>query len=545
MYSNLLIRTLVGYMHLPGAEGNEVVPDLATDTGQVSEDGLTYTFTLKDGVKFGPPLSREITSQDVAYAFERIGTEALVAQYGFYYTPIEGMAEFLAGEAETISGITTPDDKTISFKLTVPTGDFLYRVAMPAAGPIPKEVAGCFTKAGEYGQYLISSGPYMIEGSDQLDATSCDTLQPISGFDPNASLALVRNPDYDQATDDTRENNVDGFTWTINTNNDDIFNKITAGELDGEVASVTSKVLKQYAEDDDLKDRLETGAGDRTWYITMNLTQAPFDDINVRKAANLIMDKLGLQRAWGGPIKGDIATHIMPNAMLNDTLADYDPYPTPDFSGDEAAAMEAMKQSKYDTDQDGLCDAAECKGVLLVNRTDEIWKNMEPVIVASLAKIGIEITAREFEDGYTVIQTVGKNVPISSVPGWGKDYADASTFAVLFDSRSTLSTGNINYSLIGLTPEQASTLDGFEGVDTGIPSVDADIDACNAIPVGDERVTCWGDFDKKLMEEVVPWVPYLDAINVDIIGPAVTQYQYDQFSGTVAYSRVAVDASQQ
>jgi peptide/nickel transport system substrate-binding protein len=385
----------------------------------------------------------------------------------------------------------------------------------------------------------------MIEGSDALDATSCDTLQPISGFDPNTSLSMVRNPDYDQATDDTRENNVDTFSWTINTNVDDIFNKITAGELDGEVASVTSKVLQQYAQDDDLKDHLETGAGDRTWYITMNLTVAPFDDIAVRKATNLVMDKLGLQRAWGGPIKGEIATHIIPDAMLNEQLADYDPYPTPDFSGDEAAAKEAMKESKYDTDKDGLCDAPECKGVLLVNRTDEIWKNMEPVIVASMAKIGIEVTPREFEDGYTVIQTVGKNVPFSVVPGWGKDYADVGTFAVLFDSRSTLSTGNINYSLIGLTPEQAQTLDGFKGVDTGIPSVDADIDACNAIPVGDERLTCWADFDKKLMEEIVPWVPYLDATNVDITGPAVTQYVYDQFSGTVAYSRIAVDASAQ
>ena len=55
--SNLLVRTLVGYRHVPGAAGNEVIPDLATDTGQVSADGLTYTFTLKDGIMFGPPLS--------------------------------------------------------------------------------------------------------------------------------------------------------------------------------------------------------------------------------------------------------------------------------------------------------------------------------------------------------------------------------------------------------------------------------------------------------------------------------------------------------
>ncbi len=166
-----------------GAEGNEIVPDLATDLGEVSEDGLTYTFTLKDGVKFGPCRSAvTMTSEDVAYAFERIGTEALVAQYGFYYTVIKGMAEFTAGDAKTISGIETPDDKTIKFTLTQPTGDFLYRIAMPAAAPVPQEVGKCFTKAGEYGRNVISSGPYMIEGSDQVDTSSCDTIEAVLGL---------------------------------------------------------------------------------------------------------------------------------------------------------------------------------------------------------------------------------------------------------------------------------------------------------------------------------------------------------------------------
>src|ERR687892_383368 len=61
IYSNMLIRTLVGTKHLADAAGNELVPDLAADMPEVSDDELTYTFTIKDGVKFGPPLSREVT----------------------------------------------------------------------------------------------------------------------------------------------------------------------------------------------------------------------------------------------------------------------------------------------------------------------------------------------------------------------------------------------------------------------------------------------------------------------------------------------------
>jgi peptide/nickel transport system substrate-binding protein len=85
LYTNLLGRTLMGYKHLPDAEGNEVIPDLAAEDPEISEDGVTYTFTIRDGVKFGPPLSRNVTSADVEYAFKRIGTPSLVAQYGFYY----------------------------------------------------------------------------------------------------------------------------------------------------------------------------------------------------------------------------------------------------------------------------------------------------------------------------------------------------------------------------------------------------------------------------------------------------------------------------
>ena len=539
--SGLLVRTLIGYRHTAGSAGNELIPDLATDLGTISDDGLTYTYTLKDGIKFGPPLSREITSQDVAYAFERIGTESLVAQYGFYYTVIEGMSEFMAGEADTISGITTPDDKTIAFKLTAPTGDFPFRLAMPAAGPAPREVAGCFTEAGAYGRYLISSGPYMFEGSDALDASSCDTLEPIAGFDPNTSMTLVRNPDYDPATDtpEARENFVDRFEFKINSNPDDIFNKIKAGEIEDAVASEPPKVIREYTENEELTPLLHINAGDRTWYITLNLTQPPFDDIHVRKAANLVMDKEGLRRAWGGPTAGEIATHIIPDAMLNETLADYDPYPSEGYAGDVAAAMEEMKLSKYDTDKDGICDAPECKDVLYVTEADRLRQDMQPPTSASFEKIGITLKVRSVEGAYPVIQDVSKNVPASGRPGWGTDYADASTYMVLFDSRSTLPTGNINYSLVGLTPEQAAKVKA-SGTVEGIPSVDADIDACNVIPVGDERVQCWADLDKKLMEEVVPWIPYLDATATQITGPTVTKWDFDQFSGTIAYAHVAV-----
>ncbi|HEV8164775.1 MAG TPA: ABC transporter substrate-binding protein, partial [Actinomycetota bacterium] len=181
-----LVRTLVSYKFVAGVDGDQLQPDLATEVVQPTDNGLTYTYKLKPNVKFSPPVNRAVTSKDIAYAFQRINTAALAAQYGFYYYGVVKGMDGKAKSADTkIAGIETPDDQTIIFHLTKPTGDFNYRLAMPAAGPIPQEVAKCSTKAGDYGRFLISSGPYMIQGSDKLVTSSCGAQKPISGFDPS------------------------------------------------------------------------------------------------------------------------------------------------------------------------------------------------------------------------------------------------------------------------------------------------------------------------------------------------------------------------
>jgi peptide/nickel transport system substrate-binding protein len=541
IYSNLLVRTLVGYNHVAGVAGNELVPDLAKEVPEPTDGGRTYRFELKDGIRFGPPVSRAITSADVRYAIERLGRPKNGAQYGFYYDVIRGMSDFAAGKTSSISGIETPDDKTIVFHLTEPTGDFLYRVAMPAAGPIPREVAKCFDgKPGRYGRNLVSSGPYMIEGSGEADASSCASLKPLSGFD-QTHLALVRNPEYDPSSDSTaaRENLPDRFLFTVNSNADDILAKVEAGELEDEISSIPATYLRRYATNDSLADRLHRNSGDRTWYLTMNLTQPPFDDVRVRRAMNWVMDKAALVQAWGGPAIGEVANHIAPDTLLNDQLADYTPYSTAGSHGDAAKAKAAMKGSKYDTRGDGMCSAPACKNVLLIADTRAVDVKMLPVIKQSAEKIGISFVVRSVEGAYPAIQTPSRNIPIAERTGWGKDYADASTFfGPLFDGRTIQKNGNTNYSLVGITPETAAKV-GAKGKVTGVPSVDADLDRCAAL-TGSARTSCYGDLDTKLMEDVVPWVPYLWSFATHITGPTVSKWEFDQFGGSIGYAHVAV-----
>ena len=114
------MRPLVGYKHQPGAEGNALIGDLADAVPEATDRGLTYTYKLRDGIKFGPPVNRAVTSKDVAYAMNRLANPKDGGQYSFYYTVIKGWQEVADGKATTVSGITTPDDKTIVFNLTKP-----------------------------------------------------------------------------------------------------------------------------------------------------------------------------------------------------------------------------------------------------------------------------------------------------------------------------------------------------------------------------------------------------------------------------------------
>ena len=132
-----------------------------------------------------------------------------------------------------ISGIVTPNATTIIFHLTKPSGDFLQLLAMPATAPIPPQVGKCFLQPGTYGRDLISSGPYMIQGSEQVNISNCSTIKPMSGFNPTSQLNLVRNPNYVQSTDNTRANYVNGVEISVDPNVSDIFAKVQKGQLDG------------------------------------------------------------------------------------------------------------------------------------------------------------------------------------------------------------------------------------------------------------------------------------------------------------------------
>src|SRR3954467_7934756 len=148
------------YNYKPDDAVNQV-PDLAESDPQISEDGKTVTVKIKSGVKFSPPVNREVTSKDVKYAIERGFFNTVNNGYaGAYFGDLEG-AKVGAKPGTTIPGIKTPDDSTIVFTLDPrPSGKcsggvMAGALAMPLSAPVPEDYAAKYDKANPstYGQY--------------------------------------------------------------------------------------------------------------------------------------------------------------------------------------------------------------------------------------------------------------------------------------------------------------------------------------------------------------------------------------------------------
>ena len=236
-----LVRTLLSHNGQSAAEGGaRLQPDLAASLPEVSADGLTWTFRLKPGLHYGPPLEDvEITAGDFVRDFHRLLAPSIGSYFAYDYLVIEGAAEYYDGTAASISGIEAPDDHTLVFRLTEPAGDFGARLAGTSTGPLPPNPAQPDATTGiaagadaGYGRFLVSSGPYMLEGSEALDfSVPAAQRTPVAGFTPGR-IVLVRNPSWDPASDDLRPAYADRIEITLADSMDAAVAALDAGEAD-------------------------------------------------------------------------------------------------------------------------------------------------------------------------------------------------------------------------------------------------------------------------------------------------------------------------
>jgi hypothetical protein len=166
---------LVNYPDAAGDAGRRLEAEIAQGMPTVSADGLTYTFTLRTDYTFSPPSNAPVTAADFKYAFERVLTPAMASPGQTFFSDIVGAADMLAGRATTLSGVVA-DGNTLRITLVRPAGDFLARLALPFACPLPPTVP---IAPGGISTPVPSAGPYFIDS-----------------WAPKNSIHLTRNPNY-------------------------------------------------------------------------------------------------------------------------------------------------------------------------------------------------------------------------------------------------------------------------------------------------------------------------------------------------------------
>ena len=418
-------------------------------------------------------------------------------------------------------------------------------MAMPATGPIPAEVGKCFEgKPGKYGRDLVSTGPYMIQGSDAVDISSCAKLKPTSGFDgqtshdrSSATRTTARATDSKAAARTSRTSSCSSSTRTPTTST----TRSRPASSRTRTSSIPPQVLQKYATDPSLKSDLHQNSGDRTWYLTMNLTQPPFDDVHVRRAMNWDHGQ-GTRSGRRGAARPSATSRTTSSRTrcFNGQLADYDavqdarrPRQRREGEGGDEG-LEVRHEAQRHVQRQGVQERA-------ADRRHP--RESTPDASGHRGQRGEDRHHLHGAHGRRVptrrSRRPAKNIPIAERPGWGKDYADALTFfSPLFDGRTIIPAGNTNYSLVGITPATAKKV-GVKGNLKNVPSVNEDLDQLrdahrSAAP------TCYENLDKKLMTDVVPWVPYLWSSATHIAGRTSRKWDFDQFGGSPGYGHVAV-----
>ncbi|MFB7634129.1 ABC transporter substrate-binding protein [Streptomyces sp. NPDC056149] len=470
-FSRLYARPLTTFKPGPGTKGEQLVPDLAESMGKSADGGKTWTYKLRKGVKFedGTP----VTSQDVKYAVERSNFARDILSLGPNY-----FQQFLQDNdggykgpykdksKEGLKSIETPDAQTIVFHLKKPFAEFDYLVSAPQTAPVPQAK----DKGADYTKSVVSSGSYKF-----------------ANYQEGKQLTLVRNPQWSAATDPLRKQLPDKIVLNLKVAQSTIDKDLQSGNTLVDMAGrgVDAQTQAQLLTDPGQKANTDNALGQRLVYTAINTKVAPFDKPECRKAVEYAIDKKAVQTALGGPIRGDIASTVLPTDIAG--YQKYDLYPQK-YTGDNLDLTQAKAHWKQ-------CGAGNVSTTILArnDRQDEV--DAATSIIGSLKKIGINAklqqypTSKYFSD-YAGVPAFDKsnNVGLMMMQ-WGADFPTGYGYLQqILHGKAISQSGNSNLSQLD-DPEINNLLD------TAIANTDQAA-----------REKAYADIDRKAMEQaaIVP-----------------------------------------
>jgi peptide/nickel transport system substrate-binding protein len=480
-------RQLYGW---PAAAKN-AVPDLATGAPAVTNGGKTITVKIKSGIKYAPPhQTRVVKSADIKYALERCFLPSVGNGYAsVYYPDIVGASAYQSGKAKQVSGIKTPDDSTIVINTTKPVGVLTTgnALALPCTTPVPKEIAAKYDKGktSTYGEHQAFTGPYMIAGTEKTGNVTKEN------YSPGKILRLVRNPSWQKSTD-YRPANFDRITFKGGNDVTVASREILSGQsmMSGDWAAPPTPILKSALAT--RKDQLDIAPSQGIRFIAMNSKMKPFDNVNVRRAVNAVVNRDALRLTRGGETLGPVANHMIPPEMPGFQEAGglqgegYDFLANP--NGDINLAKSYMKKAGY---KDGLYHGPP---ILVISDNQDPAAKTGQAFESMILKLGFKSNFRQVDHAVLIGKFCGTpsaNVAICPTLAWGKDFFDSqSMLDPILNGKNIVASGNANYA-------QADD-----------PKLNAMLDKAETLTDATARAKAWAEADRYATGQAfyVPWL---------------------------------------
>jgi len=496
MVTSATQSTLVGWapedVELP-------TPLLADSEPEVSEDGLTVTYTIRDDVMYSPPVDRAVVAADVKYAIERSllpgvpngYTQTYLADVTGIDKAIKEAQDNATGGAPDISGITAPDDTTLEIQLDDTSSiGVIGALSLPVSAPVPPEYAEEFDaeNPSTYGENGVSTGPYMIENDPQTGE--------LTGYTPNKEIHLVRNPNWEASAADFRPAYLDeitiqeGFADTVSASK-----KVLAGNglVNGDFTTPPSAIKQAATEGEPGQLTLTPSGGNR--YIALNTQIAPFDDPDVRKAVIANANRVDLRNTRGGELTGPVMSHVLPPEFPGhdeagglEGPAELDYLANPE--GDPDLAAEYMKKAGFDS---GKCEGSVCE-LNMVGDDSPPGSDTAAVAENQLEELGFDVNYQKVTHDimYTRFCSVPDNAPqVCPNVGWLKDFNDGqSMIDPTFNGDNVVPENNSNWPQLD------------------VPEINDAINEAKLIDDLDERNQAWADVDAMIMEQAA-FIPYI------------------------------------
>lgn len=382
-------------------EKGEVVPGVA-EKFEESEDGLTYTFTLRDGLLWsnGDPL----TAKDFEFSWKRVLNPELASEYSYQLYYLEGGQEYNEGKGSVDAvGVKALDDKTLEVKLKAPVPYFVGLTAFYTLYPVNEKVVTENPDWAKDASTFVSNGAFKL-----------------TQWEHNSKIVIEKNENYF----DKDKVKLTSIEFDINEDKNTEYQKYSAGEYDLIVSPLTN-VVDQYKKEE--SKELFIGEDLGTYYYVFNTQKEPFNNAKIREALSLSIDRKTIVEkiAQGGQIP---AEGMMPYGLLDDTGKDF-------REANGNLVSEDVEKAKTLLDE-GLAEAGLTKEdlnkVILSYNTNESHKKIAQAVQEMWKQnLGIEIGLENMEF-QTLIDKRREGDYTLSRAGWMGDYADPMTMLDIF-----------------------------------------------------------------------------------------------------------------